>query len=178
MLALRPLRVTWSFDALPNENRSGSLCSNGPQETGSCMESRHDNGASAPEPTQWQSQSGQSGAYPMPPGYYAAPGWMLMPPISARRTMLGVWGLACSLGAFLLPVLSFLLIEFGSWRLEPLPQIIMLLSPISAILGVVLSAVGMSKRYTRRGLAIAGLVVGIIAVVLELALGIGLLSSI
>ena len=50
-------------------------------------------------------------------------------------------------------------------------------TPVWAILGVVFSAVAMPRKYTRRGVAIAGLVVGIVAVVALLVLVVAGLTS-
>ena len=53
----------------------------------------------------------------------------------------------------------------------------LLLAPVSAVLGVVFSSIGMSRRHTRRGLAIAGLVIGIIALLLGFAILVSALAS-
>lgn len=49
--------------------------------------------------------------------------------------------------------------------------LLMVLAVVSAILGVVFSSVGMNRRCTGHGVAIAGLVVGIVAL-LPLVLGV------
>src|SRR3954451_18360566 len=100
-------------------------------------------------------------AQPPLPGYYhnappmVAP--MTAPPTrwinQSRPTWLGRWGLMCSILALVLPIMA-------AWSQSAL---LFLIAIVFAIIGVVFSSVGMSRRYTRRGLAIAGLVVGIVA---------------
>jgi hypothetical protein len=112
-----------------------------------------------------------------PPGYYfAAPRPVPTPLLPQRPTPLTVWGLQSSIGAFVLPFVGIGL-EALYWRFEPLTRVFILLAPVAAVLGVVLSSIAMSHRYTRRGLAIAGLVIGIVGVVLVLGIAVSLLTS-
>ncbi len=78
-------------------------------------------------------------------------------------TWLGRWGLGLSILALVIPAMVPVVGNAGGDRAAPSVGLLVLLALVFAILGVVFSSVGMSRRYTRRGLAIAGLVVGIIA---------------
>jgi hypothetical protein len=111
---------------------------------------------------------------PGPDYYYAPPydaPYYAPPPIpmplatttQARPTWLGRWGLGCSILALVLPIMSVLVGITGGARAAPAMGMLTLLALLFAVLGVVFSSVGMSRRYTGRGLAIAGLTVGIIA---------------
>lgn len=97
---------------------------------------------------------------PSSPGYYyAAPVAGPASPSTTtlvnqpRSTWLGRWGLGCSILGLILPIIA-------AWAQSGLLLVVAVVFPI---LGVVFSSVAMSRRYTRRGLGIAGLVVGIVA---------------
>jgi hypothetical protein len=104
--------------------------------------------------------------YPAPIAYYAIPTPIVTPgPAAAENpTKLSSWGLTCSIGGFALPLLGlvFAVLDGLFWFLG---WLLAWLGPISALLGLVLSAVAMAGRHARRGQAVAGLVVGIVAVV-------------
>ncbi|WP_138733087.1 DUF4190 domain-containing protein [Modestobacter excelsi] len=113
---------------------------------------------------------------PPQPGYYYVP--VPMPTaarVPPRSTSLGIWGLACGIAAFLLPIFGIILIE-TTWRYEDFGRVLAFLAPLAAIVGIVLSSVAMSRRYTRRGFAIAGLVVGILGVLGVLSILVGALA--
>ncbi|MGY1810002.1 hypothetical protein ACI8AF_21755 [Blastococcus sp. SYSU D00669] len=101
-------------------------------------------------------------------GYYAVPASMpVATPMregAEKATKLSSWGLTLSIGGFALPLLALLFAALDGlfWFLGVL---LAWLGPFSALLGLVLSAMAMSGRHARRGQAVAGLVVGIVAVV-------------
>ncbi len=81
---------------------------------------------------------------------------------------LATWGLACAL-AGLLPVLDLLLSVLGLPEPPLIGGILVLASPVLALVGVVLSALALRDGSGRRGRAITGLVVGSVWLALVLA---------
>ena len=78
------------------------------------------------------------------------------------------WGLACAL-AGLLPLLGLLLDVLGLPEPPLVDGVLVLASPVLALVGVVLSAIALRDGSGRRGRAITGLVVGSVLLALVLA---------
>jgi hypothetical protein len=79
----------------------------------------------------------------------------------------------------MLPVMAAVLAHSGGGHAAAAAALLSLLMCLFAVLGVVFSAVGMRRCYIRRGLAIAGFSVGLVAlvpVVLGLVAGVVLFS--
>jgi hypothetical protein len=116
------------------------------------------------------------------PGYYFAPPPVTFAPPSPRpaprTTWRGRWGLLLSGLALVLPVLAVVALDVGgvTGRAAPAVGLRMLLALVFAVLGIALSAAGMSHRYAGRGLAVAGLAIGIVSLA-PLALGVLLFSG-
>ena len=126
---------------------------------------------------------------PSAPGYwvYIPQGASLAPTpayaetsLLRERTTLGSWGLFWSITGFVLPALALLLVGVSSYMSvadRTLTWFLLLGGPVDAILGIVVSARGMSRRFLNRGAAIAGLVVGILVLTLVLVFVVGSLVA-